>query len=120
MKVSWLEDELRRCTGDPRRNEIQDDVRTSHQISDSAGQGNRSFKVLRGDDLKTPLCTRLSDIFKELQILLILHRHPIQLSYLRTYYNKTWMKNKHHGIQNFKNQIREAFELSLSADLESN
>ena len=31
MKVSWLEDELRRCTGDPRRNEIQDDVRTSHQ-----------------------------------------------------------------------------------------
>ena len=30
MKVLWLGDGLR-CTGDPRRNEIQDDVRTSHQ-----------------------------------------------------------------------------------------
>lgn len=91
----------------------------SPTISDSTRQRNHSFKVLRGNNLKIPLCTRLSDIFKELPILLILHRHPIRLSYLRTYYNKTWMKNKCHGIQKFKNQTREVFELSLSADLES-
>lgn len=43
----------------------------SPRISDSTRQRNHSFKVLRGNELKTPLCTRLSDIFKELLILLI-------------------------------------------------